>query len=49
MYKWNMSNVKYLGGYYKNIPSLSPLINFDINILNNNKENYISSGMFYNS
>ena len=46
--KWNICNVKYLGGCYKNISSLSPLTDFEIKKMNENKEKYIRSGMFNN-
>ena len=46
--KWNTINVKYLGGYYKDISSLSPLTNYEINKMIENKEEFISGGMFEN-
>ena len=44
--KWNTCNVKYLGGCYKNIWTLTPLTNFEINNNSENNGNYLESGMF---
>jgi len=46
--KWNICNVKYLGGSYNSISSLSPLTDFEIKKMNENNEEYIESGIFYN-
>jgi len=44
--KWNTLNDKYLGAYYKDISSLSPLANYEINKIK--KDIYIIGDMFNN-